>query len=469
MVNSVKSFSFAALMALPALAGLTAAANADVTISTHATAHMNCSGGLCSPTAANAVLNVNDLQTMLASSAVSVISTAQAPNIRVMAGFSWSSGNSLNIDSYRGIDIQKPISVLSTAPVSFRINDGGSGGTFNVGAHASIHFLSTFSTLTINGGSPYTLVNDISTLASDIASNPGGNYALAASYDAGPDGIYEFAPVATTFTGKFEGLGNTISNLVIRHGNRKLGLFATIDTGASAENISLTRMNLHATGNTRSFGGGLAAVNNGTIFNAHTAGKISTTGTGGTGGALVGVNNGTIANSSSNATPQNGTACVGGLVGINTGTISQSFAQGTAFAAQAGGLACENSGTIANSYELVSVGGRFTSPYPGGLVSVNDASGVLTTSYAAGQITAVEKFGGIAGTNDGSLSQVYWDTDDTGAGNTFGCGAGSCSGATPLTQLQLQSALPSGFDPAIWGQAPGVNNGYPYLLNNPPR
>jgi hypothetical protein len=42
-------------------------------------------------------------------------------------------------------------------------------------------------------------------------------------------------------------------------------------------------------------------------------------------------------------------------------------------------------------------------------------------------------------------------------------------GITGLTTAQFESALPSGFDPAIWGEKPNINNGYPYLLANAPR
>jgi hypothetical protein len=46
----------------------------------------------------------------------------------------------------------------------------------------------------------------------------------------------------------------------------------------------------------------------------------------------------------------------------------------------------------------------------------------------------------------------------------------SCSaGVTGLTDAQLKSDLPAGFDPAIWGQDAAVNNGWPYLLANPPQ
>jgi len=38
-----------------------------------------------------------------------------------------------------------------------------------------------------------------------------------------------------------------------------------------------------------------------------------------------------------------------------------------------------------------------------------------------------------------------------------------------LTDAQLKAQLPDGFDPKIWGQSPTINNGYPYLLANPPQ
>ena len=56
------------------------------------------------------------------------------------------------------------------------------------------------SSLIVNGNS-YTLVGDIETLASDIANNPAGFYALANDYDASVDGTYRSAPVTTTVTG----------------------------------------------------------------------------------------------------------------------------------------------------------------------------------------------------------------------------------------------------------------------------
>ena len=37
------------------------------------------------------------------------------------------------------------------------------------------------------------------------------------------------------------------------------------------------------------------------------------------------------------------------------------------------------------------------------------------------------------------------------------------------TDAELKAELPKGFDPKVWGQSPNINNGYPFLLSNPPQ
>ena len=79
--------------------------------------------------------------------------------------------------------------------------------------------------------------------------------------------------------------------------------------------------------------------------------------------------------------------------------------------------------------------------------------------------------GGIAGTADkATAASDYWDLDTSGISDPSK-GAGNTAnfpGLTGLTTAQFQSGFPAGFDPAIWGQDPSINNGYPYLLANPP-
>jgi hypothetical protein len=94
----------------------------------------------------------------------------------------------------------------------------------------------------------------------------------------------------------------------------------------------------------------------------------------------------------------------------------------------------------------------------------------ISASYSIGSLSAGEESfaGGFVGKNDlhNSLTDVYWDTETAEVG--VGCGKGDCTGVTGLTTQELQSGLPSGFDPKLWGQQPDINGGFPYLLGLPP-
>ncbi|MFL6691148.1 MAG: hypothetical protein ACJ8IR_13340 [Alphaproteobacteria bacterium] len=44
-----------------------------------------------------------------------------------------------------------------------------------------------------------------------------------------------------------------------------------------------------------------------------------------------------------------------------------------------------------------------------------------------------------------------------------------CERVTGLSDAELRSGRPAGFKSDVWGQSPDINNGYPYLLANPPQ
>jgi hypothetical protein len=111
----------------------TSASLADVTISTGATQNMSCEKSVCVPTATDAVLNIADLENMLASGNVEVTTTGsgiQADNIDVTAAFNWSSTSTLALDAYQSILIDVPIAVQGTGGLTVTTNDGGNGGFF---------------------------------------------------------------------------------------------------------------------------------------------------------------------------------------------------------------------------------------------------------------------------------------------------------------------------------------------------
>src|ERR1700733_9691308 len=251
-------------------------AHAELVISNAATMSVSCVSNICTATRKSAILNVTELETMLASASVVVESGATAKDVVVAAPLSWESAGTLTLDSYHSLTVEKPVSVNGAGDLAIATNDGGTGGTFLVTAKGHIAFLSTTNSLTIDGTS-YTLVSDIASLASDVAANPSGDFALANSYNAKADGTYGHSPIPTAFSGSFTGLGNAISNLKIddtTDTNSSVGFFATVAANGSISSLRLVSENINASGNRNSVGG-LAGQNQGMISGLSVSGQIS--------------------------------------------------------------------------------------------------------------------------------------------------------------------------------------------------
>ena len=225
-------------------------AEAVVTISSDATMNMSCSGGVCSPTKNSAVLNVSSLQTMLSSGNATVTTTGpgkvQASDIVLDAALSWSSSSALALSAAKTIAFNASVSVKGKGGLT--LNDAGTESlAFHDGAH--VQFSNLSSALTINGNA-YVLVGTVAELASGADANPTGYFALAANYNAAGDGTYPSAPVQNPgnwFTGVFEGLGNTISNLTIVDGTQSAGcdglifsIYSPIVSNFGMVNVSIT-------------------------------------------------------------------------------------------------------------------------------------------------------------------------------------------------------------------------------------
>jgi filamentous hemagglutinin family protein len=446
-------------------------------------------------------------------------------DIIVDSTLSWTAATTLTLNSHNAIIIDAPITI------------GGAGGLSLTAAHnplalaaplisfgngSSVQFSGTPNTgqsLTINGHA-YTLLYSMSDVQNinSSSSNLSGYYALAVPLDAtgvswtslGTDSSGTVVNSGNGFSGTFQGLGNTISNLTINSSATHVGLFGYIGTSGVVSNLGIKNSNISADltiGVPETlYVGGLVADNLGTITNSYAAGSVSLSITGTSTadelaiafvGGLAGANNGSIANSYATAAVSAsimGTlappsfidvdAFIGGLVGSNSGSIIQSFATGPISSAGvdavadtiAGALVGANSGSIANSYATGAVSITITNAGPtddtgtdvGGLVGYN--TGSITESYATGALTASVSgasgqtdLGGLVGVNGGNVSVSYWDKMNTGQTAGFGQNSGTFS-ATGLTTAQLQAALPSGFDPSVWAITAAVNSGYPCLL-----
>jgi hypothetical protein len=457
---------------------------------------MSCVSGVCAPTASDAVLNVGDLEALLASGYVSVTTTGsgvQADSIEVAAALTWSSGSALTLDAFQSVAMDKPLSVTGVGGLSLKTNDGGKGGRLSFGDKGHVLFANLSSALAING-TAFTLVNSVKGLATAISANPSGAYALAGTYDASADGTYKKPPVATAFAGTFEGLGNSVSslsmNIHIVQGMINLsGMFYEVTPTGTIADLRLVQLRLRAKAgkHASAVAGGLVGYNMGMLEGDTVSGSASSPNA--MIGGLVGDNGGTIEYASTNVSVKadgsgglvaaNGgvinlshasgsvTGGGGGLVSDNEGTITQSYATGNVSGVGAvGGLIAGNQmGTIENCYATGSVTGTDGGTYVGGLVGEDFA--VISTSYSTGLVSGSsgDKVGGFAGAYEDDTDDD-WDT--TTSGTDQGTGFGNIPGITGLTSQQLQSGLPAGFDPSIWAQDKKINDGFPHLIANPP-
>jgi hypothetical protein len=494
------------------LAATATAVQAALVISpTGPTTNVSCASHVCTATAADAVLAVSRVKKLLATGSLKVATGSAAEDIEIDAAFSWTSAGTLTLDAQRSIAVNNPITVSGPGGLTIVTNDGGTGGTFSFGGMAHVKFWSVTNALTINGNA-YTLVDDIATLADDIASNPAGFYALAANYDATPDGSYSQAPISTIFTGTFEGLGNTISHLRINATNNA-GLFAETDYPSLVENLGLSEVNAEGV-NSGNSGGLVAYLNGGSLFGDHVGGQVTASNAGATGGLVGQTRGGDISHSYSTATVLEKGKClcdVGGLVGgFGGGTIETSYATGTVtgqgesivggligsadaasvdqcyatgavkggwkaivggFVGQSGGHTGANG--LTNDYATGGVTGGLKATV-GGFVGQNRPGGLLADSYSIGAVSGQtgSVLGGFVGEDisSGLITDSYWDTTTSGITN-LSQGAGNISndpGITGMTTSQLQAGLPAGFSNSIWGESVSINGGLPFLLGIPP-
>ncbi len=513
-----------------ALAICASSAQAALTISTDATQNVRCAVDICRATAAKAVLNNNDLRNLLGLGNVAVSTGTgtlgqQAEDIIVAASLTWVNSSALTLDAYRSVVISQPIESGGGA-VALITNDGGSGGALSFGSGGRVSFSSPSTPLTING-TAYTLVGSIASLASAIAANPGGAYALSNNYDASADGTYKSSPIATTLTGTFEGLGNAISNLSISFRSKngaEAGFINAIGATGAVNDVRLSNARVVAQGaggvaglvasnggslfgddvqgsfkgrrcQSCSFqglagtnggtiiassaevhmaslaaGAGLVGNNTGAIIGSHASGSIAASGNGLDVGGLVGINSGLITRSYASVTVSGGSqSAIGGLVGYDRGMTTISYATGAVTgsdASMAGGLIGYDNGDTENAYATGAVSGAMNAQIGG---FAGSAAATVKSSYSTGAVSGGMggTIGGFLGGNDSStLSDCYWDT--TTSGTDQGTGNGNVTGLTGLTTGQLQSGLPDGFSGTVWAESPSINGGLPYLVANPP-
>lgn len=251
---------------------------------------------------------------------------------------------------------------------------------------------------------------------------------------------------------------------------------------AGLNNEDIDGVNASNTGVVKATGGGAGGIfaeNTGNITNSIlTNNKIVVgTGTGITGatGGIIGKNSGNISTSSLKneiGAQVIGTHNVGGLIGYNTGTIvGGRDAADSYYKYQIYNNGVINVGTWddKNGDKLVDAGeitlSGITGQNIGGLIGKNGKTGNLTAGYNTGAINAgnSENVGGIAGTNEGTLDQVFstiFDADGnvgkvtggTNVGGLVGNNSGTLSNAYNTSGVAVTGN-------SSFGTLVGMNNG----------
>ncbi len=387
-------------------------------------------------TASNDV-NVNDNITARGGSAALTINpnTANGPETASGKGtFNLGAGVSITLS---GADAS-----LSIATPSY---------TLGTGAQINLPNVSPTSTTALTiGGTAYTVINSLGAAGSitgtDLQGINGkltGHYALGNNINAVATATWNsngaatpmyagFTPIGTSadpFTGTFEGLGHTISDLTIyRPTTSYVGLIGKSGKTGVIRDVGLIGGSVSGSG----YVGALVGQSAGAVSNSYATGSVA--GTSYDTGGLVGQSGGAVSESYATGSVGGAGNGVGGLVGQNNGAVNNSYATGSVASPseEVGGLVGQNPGTVSSSYATGNVRGAID---VGGLVGYNVGSATIGASYAKGAVNGSgSAVGGLVGRNSGNIGSVansFWDLTTSGQS--------ASAGGTGLTTAQMQT------------------------------
>ena len=224
--------------------------------------------------------------------------------------------------------------------------------------------------------------------SSDMYWQLGGDLDLTGYFDNGNPGYNGGAgwvPIGNDthpFEGSFDGNGHTITGLVINDTDLDYaGLLGYVYNG---EIMNLGVINANITGG-YFVGGVVGNLQGGSVENCFVAGNGNIYGSGDNVGGVVGNNTGTIENCYNMISVSGSGDDVGGVVGANShGTVMNCYNAGavTGSGDDVGGVVGSNTyGTVKNCYNAGAVGGSITSIGVGGVVGWNDNSGTVASCF----------------------------------------------------------------------------------------
>jgi filamentous hemagglutinin family protein len=347
----------------------------------------------------------------------------EAGDLFVNAAVSWSADTRLTLTAHRHVEINAPITATGDA-AGLSVNPG-TGGNFTLSSTARVRLPGANSGFSL-GGTAYTMVRNLAGLRALDGSSTvlSGRYALADDLDASETATVAFNPIGNettastaathSFSGQFQGLGNTISGLVVDQPTTNVtGLFAQVNN-ARIENLRLAGGRVNGS----QYAGAVAGIIAGstTVVNVHSDLPVTAVDDS-SGGVFAG---GLFGSSPPSAvtTVSISRSSASGAVSVDTNTAT----------ARAGGLVGQLSrGTMTdvsasgNVSATLRTGTNDSTFYVGGLAG--NSSGSITRGVATGNVTGGHESGGLVGRFEAfnaTISDSRAEGDVTGSGQTGG-------------------------------------------------
>lgn len=429
----------------------------------------------------------SSLSTALGNNNVTIQSTSGAVGINgdviINDAVTWSS-NTLTLNAQGDIHVNQSIAASGTGALALEYGQAstdGLGATYVLADGVSIELPAgqNFSTQKGTNGlvETYTVITNLgaasdqnSTTLQGMKGNLAGLYVLGNDINAsataswnqvGPEslgfdpvGVGSIDPntqIALVFTGKFDGLGHTISNLNISRSSRDhVGLFGVV-AAATIQNVTLSNASIKGNNHVGALVGTSGVNQNldGSVFtNIHSSGSIETQGDGGgllgwldsarvdratssadvgpdsesftasNLGGIIGSAFETLVSNASASGTVTGQSTVGGLIGLlNGGSLINVFATGIVEASDStgGGLVGFGRGIFLN----LSASGNVTGgSHLGGLFG--SMEGDLDNGNAIGVVSGSSNVGGLIGMGNGNIAYSSASGDVTGSSEFVG-------------------------------------------------
>jgi filamentous hemagglutinin family protein len=352
-------------------------------------------------------------------------------NIYVNEDITWSANTTLTLAATNNITINADIKANGDS--AGLIMTYGSGGGYSLADGASITLSGSNPSLNL-GGTSYTVINK-QTLAGLLGSGLSltGDYALGEDLDLKAVSWTPLGSSSTSaFSGIFDGLGNTVSNLTISSTSDYVGMFGY--SSGTIRNLELLDPSVSSTG-AKGYVGSLLGYSIGTIANCDilvtdpTSTTVGVSGIANVGGLAGYINGGTVSDCSSevnvtSTASSTSSSNAGGLIGKVKGTtaisITDCYSTGTVSAKgkyEGGLIGYFYSGAICNCYSTGAVSGGYQ--WVGGLVGYAGYSGgtISDCYHTTGLVTGDCGIGGLVGSlaRTSNSSAVIKDCYNTAA------------------------------------------------------